>query len=301
MTSNMANIKKIVCFTTNPAAYAIRRLGEETTNNHLDYAAISVDDLTLVSDPDGKAILLNQGTALDFENTAVIVRSLGRKDRDAIPLNRTLLNYLFDHNVPILNGKMWSISSYADKLEEYHLLRQWGLPVPSPTYFFTNRKTALNFKDWQFPVVRKPRRGSHGVGVVKINDRSELEANLTDYPERYIWQHCIEADYDLRVFATKDTVIGAISRHNDKAFVNNVSAGGQAKAYDLDANTKNICLACCQKYEADIIGIDIMIDQRNQQPYILEVGQSNQFEGFEQATGVNVAAWHLKAFGLAKR
>lgn len=293
MTDRISNVFCIHTINANPIPYAVARLKEETERCGMQFIQVPADTLSVAPGPNGADWLWSNGAPLNLEHAGVIVRDLARKGQYDPALGSAVFTLLIEKNIPTLNGHSWAkTGSLKDKLTQYLVLHRAGLPIIAPTLFF-NSATALHaYPDWRWPIIRKPRTGSHGNGVIKIDSIDELAAAGGEHPEHYLWQPCIDADFDLRVFATHTKIIGAIKRQNDTSIVNNVSAGGTATPYTLTKELEEVCMATVQALEADLLGLDIIIDRSNK-PYILEIDRSNQFEGFEKATGINLAKIHI--------
>ena len=75
--------------------------------------------------------------------------------------------------------------------------------------------------------------------------------------------------------------------------VTNFSQGGSVVAGKISEKEESLALAAAKMFSLDYVGVDIMRDGYGNS-YILEVNRSCQFEGFEKATGVNVAEKIIK-------
>jgi glutathione synthase/RimK-type ligase-like ATP-grasp enzyme len=74
--------------------------------------------------------------------------------------------------------------------------------------------------------------------------------------------------------------------------ITNYDAGGIVEKFEVSEEINGLSLKACDILELDYAGIDIIFE--NNQPLILEVNPAAQFEGFENATGLNVAREILK-------
>ena len=71
-------------------------------------------------------------------------------------------------------------------------------------------------------------------------------------------------------------------------FRSNFSLGGAVESWDLNEEEKNLAEKVARICGLDYGGVDIMKDEEGRN-YILEVNRQCQFQGFEKATGINVA------------
>lgn len=294
MAESFSTVICIHTVNTNPIPYAVARLREEIEKAGKRFVAVLADDIVIAPNEAGIDQLWVNTAPLDVSDAAVIIRDLTRQGRYDPGLGVALFRLFTQQNIPVLNGASWQkTGSLKDKLTQYLLLHDVGLPVVTPTLFFNNKENLLSYPDWSWPIIRKPRTGSHGDGIIKVDSHAALATAATNNPEQFIWQPYIDANFDLRIFTTKTEVIGAIKRQNDKAVVNNVSAGGTASPFTVTDKLQKLCLLAARALDADLLGLDIIIDRTSHKPFILELDRSNQFEGFEKATGVNMARWHL--------
>lgn len=294
MAESFSTVICIHTVNTNPIPYAVARLREETEKAGKRFVAVLADDIVIAPNSAGTDQLWHNGVPLDLSDAAVIIRDLTRQGRYDPGLGVAMFRLFTQQSIPVFNGASWQkTGSLKDKLTQYLFLHNAGLPVIAPTLFFNNTKNLLSYPNWMWPIIRKPRTGSHGDGIIKVDSLDALAAAATDNPEQFIWQPYIDADFDLRIFTTQTEVIGAIKRQNDATVVNNVSAGGTASVFTVTDELQKLCLHAARALNADLLGLDIIIDRSTQKPYILELDRSNQFEGFEKATGINLAKWHL--------
>lgn len=291
----------LAIFARYPLAYAGNRLRDEAKKAQLTAELFLYRDIaTTISD--SKVELTVQGEIQ--EPRAVIFRSPGNDSgfRQQLVSAREVLTSRGSY---ILNNSILSHQNKVNsKLMQHLAFAQYGIPHVM-TKNFGSRKEALEwFKEYAKPVVVKPIFGSHGDHVTRIDAIDALRKHLEAVHVReQLFQEVLTAGEDVRVIVLNGKPLGAMKRIPKKhAFVSNFSAGGSVEAYDLSADQEAYQLATkiAKDFGFEYVGIDLMRD--NQGKWVcLETNSACQFEGFEKATGVNVAkavieyvSFHLK-------
>lgn len=154
-----------------------------------------------------------------------------------------------------------------------------------------------------FPLVIKNNQGSLGQLVARVECIEDVKEFIektvknklspVTSPFRYysfILQEFIaeSAGTDYRVLCLEDEIIGGIKRTSQtEDFRANVSLGGRAEAFDVPADLALICKKIMKKGKLFYAGLDFIKSKRGW--LAVEVNTSAQFQGFEAATGINVA------------
>ncbi len=283
-------MKRVLFFTSNRSSYALKRYEEESKKRKYKFEIIEYQHLSLEFNKKLSFKYLNK--KIDFnKNDIAILRGTSRFGVDD---DNVLLNILANH-ISILKIKSPNLNSFLsypnmdDKLFQYYVLLQNNFPVIAPTYYLNSSRVLFNrIRDIKYPLVLKPRNGSHGNNIHKIENKEEFfEMEYYYSVKKSLIQKCILNDFDLRIICTPNKLIGAMKRSARRGnFVNNYSAGGSVENYNLkDAKIIRDCLCMCKLFECDYMGIDLIL--REGKYYILEVTRFCQFEGFEKATSVN--------------
>ena len=66
------------------------------------------------------------------------------------------------------------------------------------------------------------------------------------------------------------------------------SLGGMAQKAVLPDRILKMAVKAASVCEIEVAGVDVILDKKSGQSFILEVNRSPQFEGFMKATGINV-------------
>lgn len=147
-----------------------------------------------------------------------------------------------------------------------------------------------------FPMVVKTSYGSLGNGVHLVHGMHELQ----EISEKFLYlphlyQKFIDSSegQDIRIIVIGGKAVGAIKRQAQAGeFRSNVELGG--KAVKIEPPPKYIALAekAAQTLELDYCGVDLLETEKG--PIVCEVNSNAFFEGFERATGLNIARFYAK-------
>lgn len=165
-----------------------------------------------------------------------------------------------------------------------------------PTHTFPSREAleyALTQGILQYPFIEKPDIGNRGRGVRVIHSKKDLSSDPDHYRTR-IYQKFIRNNGDYRVLVVGGKALGVMKRTApENSLINNISQGGTG---EMVTDTELHNFLCT---EAEMIarhlslllcGIDIIQDEETGAFYFLESNSIPEWQGFQKATGVNVAS-----------
>lgn len=146
-------------------------------------------------------------------------------------------------------------------------------------------------REFSFPMVLKKSSGSQGKGVMLLRDSDHLNdvADMIDTSKPLILQEFISKSHgrDIRVIVVGGKAIGGMMRVAKKGFKSNFHQGGYVKPVKLSPAMEWLAIESTRLIGLDVGGVDILID--NDTYKICEINASPGFQGFELATGINVA------------
>jgi len=143
------------------------------------------------------------------------------------------------------------------------------------------------------PCVIKLLSGTHGIGVILVNDRITAESILESYvkmKQRFIVQEFISeaSGSDIRVLVIGGEVVAAMRRTARQGeFRSNLHRGGNSENIELSKEEQETALAAVKALGLEVAGVDMLQSKRG--PLILEVNASPGLEGIETTTGIDVA------------
>ncbi len=282
----MAKIDLLI-FTGHPKAYAIKRLFEEAKRLGLKSEVVYYGDLDF-SVKTGKVEVILKGQRLPVPEIAIF-RTPGLHAK--FGPQKGFLRRLFVHQgVRVLNQERFLSRERTDKINQYFKMAEANLPIV-PSRIFGSAKELEKITD--YPVIIKHLGGSQGRNVFKVGSLDEAQRIFTEtqHVSDFLVQPFLPGGKDIRVIVLGGRALGAMRRVAQRGeFLTNFSVGGRVENYDLseDPEAKALAEKVANLFKVDYTGVDLMKDDQGNW-LILEINNSAQFEGFEKATGINVA------------
>ncbi|MEE4545852.1 RimK family alpha-L-glutamate ligase [Streptomyces sp. V4-01] len=184
----------------------------------------------------------------------------------------------------------------GNKWSTYLRLRQYGIPTPA-TLLAPTPETGLEAIDMiGYPAVIKPLSSSWGNRVSLITDRYAADAVLehcaalpSAASRTVIVQEAVRpGSPDLRGIVVDGVCLGVIVRSSSD-WRNNVARGATVEPYPPNEEVRRLCVRAAAAVGATIAGVDL-VERADGGWTVLEVNSRVEFQGFERATGVDVAA-----------
>lgn len=201
-----------------------------------------------------------------------------------------------------------TLPQVTDKFfQQSYLKKKAPFIDPIPSFKFES-KTALlcAIQDGiiTYPFIQKPLRGAKGKGIHLITNSNDIES-YCQVTNSFIYQPYIKNRGDYRALILGGKMLGVIRRQSvDGNFLNNISQGGVATNIDdptLLKNIERIATTAACVFELTFCGVDI-IEDLDGKLFFLEINTVPQWQGFQSATGVNVARELIRfCLSMAKR
>lgn len=190
------------------------------------------------------------------------------------PERNTVADYCRHKHIVFINSDT-ATSQKISKLAQYMTFAFAGVPFPKSVYAHTTHLADAAEKSLSYPIVVKSILAKSGNDNYLIASRQELDKLLASRPDvKFIAQEAIPNRGDYRVIVLGDNVscvYQRVAREGDHR--NNVSQGGDKRYLnvdDVDDAIKRSAIAAAQSVDRDICGVDVMIDERNGAPLVLE-------------------------------
>ena len=161
-----------------------------------------------------------------------------------------------------------------------------------------------------FPMILKGSAGHRGSNVYKMERMKDLSAlakrlgpGEAEEGRKYMLQEFIINDGDYRILVLGRKVLGAIKRQRTTAdeFRNNYAVGATTEAAQLPDAVLQLAVRAAETCGMLFAGVDVVFrDDDLTQPLIFEVNAGPQFEGFTQATGIDVPTELVKFLATLK-
>jgi RimK family alpha-L-glutamate ligase len=282
----------LTVFTGGNKAYAPKRLSREAKKAGIKMRVLLYRYLSIKITQD-KLKVTYKGKLLS-PSKGVFLRGLG-EDSVYNPIKYYLVYWYELHGGRVLNGDSFIKWPSLDKTIQYLELYKEKFPIVE-SRVFGSKETPISWgKNISFPVIVKNNTGSCGTEVYKITSKKKLEKLVSTFTLRsvksYLFQDFLKGAEDLRVIVVNKKVVGAMKRIAQKRkFLTNFSQGGIIKFYDIgqDKEARELALKVARIFNLDYCGVDLMKDKEGHW-VVIEVNRACQFQGFEKATGINVA------------
>lgn len=181
-----------------------------------------------------------------------------------------------------------------DKLSCLQLLSAAKVKVPKTIYannqyFLKEMADKLN----DFPKILKLISGTHGLGVIKLNDQKTMESMMEAFigvKQKALLQEFIaeSSGVDIRAFVVDGEVVASMKRQAQEGeFRSNLHRGATAEIIELTEEERNTALKSTEIMGLKVAGVDML--RSNRGPLVLEVNASPGLEGIESTTQIDVA------------
>jgi ribosomal protein S6--L-glutamate ligase len=181
-----------------------------------------------------------------------------------------------------------------DKMSCLQILSSHGIPIPK-TLYINNQMFLRSISDKidQFPKILKLLSGTHGIGVIKIDDYNILESMMEammGVGQKVLLQEFIKesSGVDIRAFVVDGKVVASMMRQAQEGeFRSNLHRGASAISIELSDLEADTAVASAEAMGLKVAGVDMLRSKSG--PLVLEVNASPGLEGIEKSTGVDVA------------
>ena len=251
--------------------------------------------------------------SLSPTNTIIVPRRTVLKNIES----RDFLTELQNDSFFVLNT-LEAIDNCEDKFITYKKLKAAGVPTPKTAVVTSSSMSKLDDKvsavGGSFPLIIKITKGTQGIGVAQVDSmislKSILQAIFALVPKADILvQEKINSDYDLRVHVLYKgfermtpgienfEIIGCMQRNQlEGDFRSNYSLGSTAEKGHLSAEQEKIAKQAAKATGCRWAGVDLIMDSRTKQSYVIEVNSSPGTKGITTAAGDDVVGKLMDMF-----
>lgn len=201
-----------------------------------------------------------------------------------------IIDYINKHNKHILNEKVSTKMLFYDKLFQHYLLSQNNVPIVDSSLYTGHQFPESLFKTLKKPFVVKKIEGSRGMQVHQVRYKKDIAHLIDKYGQGNILvQKYFHNIKDYRVIVINNKVIGGIERiAKTGEFRANVALGATTKAVQVSKPMQKLAIQAAKVFNAEFAGVDVA--EHKGKYVVLEVNIFPMFEGFQQATNINVPA-----------
>lgn len=278
---------KIVLFTRNVNLYSHKRLKEAAKQR--GHTIHGIDHMKcLVDVSSGGCRLLYKGRPLlDYD------AAIPRIGASVTYYGTTVVRQMETMGVFTLNPSAAILKS-RDKLRSLQLLGEQGIGLPRTIFTHRNDYPGEEIELLGgAPVVLKLTEGTHGVGVMLLENDNTAEAVMEAFGG--VESHIILQEYikeargeDVRCLVVGNTVVAAMLRKGKEGdFRSNLHQGGRAELVKISDEEVSTALSAARAMGLEMCGVDLLRSKRG--PIVMEVNSSPGLKGIEKATGIDVA------------
>lgn len=222
----------------------------------------------------------------------VVIRHIGKMAVEAHAITQYCEFYNIKYTDQYLNRLLLD-----NKISTEFLL--WFNGVKNHPHSFYGDLTELKrrFAELGDKAILKDNQGSKGRLNFFVTSVDQIQQIHDQYPGvRFVLQEFIPNDGDLRVLILNDRPALVISRQSDgSSHLNNTSQGGKATILPLESIAPEIIelsLQAAQITKLQVAGVDVVLDKRNGDIYLLEVNNAPQVSSgsFTEEKAVQYAA-----------
>ena len=246
-------------------------------------------------------------------NTIIVPRRTVLKNIES----RDFLTELQNDGFFVLNT-LDAIDNCEDKFITYKKLKAAGVPTPRTAVVTSSSMNKLDDKinsvGGNFPLIIKITKGTQGIGVAQVDSKISLKSVLQAFfamtPKADILlQEKINSDYDLRIHVLYKgfermtpgienfEIIGCMKRNQlEGDFRSNYSLGSTAEKGTLTSEQEKIAKQACKATGCRWAGVDMIMDSRTKQSYVIEVNSSPGTKGITTAAGDDVVGTLMDMF-----
>lgn len=292
--------KRVVMFTSklgkDQHTNTIQNFIDILKGQKIDYYVAYTDDSYLVKD-DGKLKIYNvddkDGFEINSKDTLIINRASVAYQTSSLDI----ISQLEKNHFYCINNRE-CLEVCGDKFRTYVKLSDLNISTPKTSMVRNEEsiKHAHEYVGGKFPVILKTITGTQGKGVFIAESWKNLLSVLQtvwslNSETEIIMQEFIESDGDYRIHVLNDDVIAVMKRKAGKdEFRANYHLGGSVEGIDdISDEIKSLAIKAAKAVGAVWAGVDIIVNRKTNEAYVLEVNSSPGTEGIEKATNINVS------------
>lgn len=287
---------RIIILSRGVHLYSTQSLIEAARGRGHETKVVDLTRLSFVIEPGG-AKILHEGVPLKPADAILprIGSSVTQLGASAIRQFELVGVYSLLKSAALLNSR--------DKLRCMQKLSSENIPIPKTIWLGNEQEPEEVVEQLGgFPVIVKLLEGTHGTGVLLIDNIVTLRSIMDLFQkkrERVILQEFIEESKgaDFRAFVVGDKVVAAMKRQaSEGEFRSNLHRGATATPLQLTKEEEELAVRASRCLNLEVSGVDILRSDKG--PLIMEINASPGLEGIETSTGVDIAfqiITHLEA------
>lgn len=299
-------VKVVLLSNISEESKTVPSIKAECERRGIKFCVINIDKAKLTKADDGETFTIYDNESkmkISSDDTAILTRRGVVKNT----YTRDLVDQLETANFFVVNT-LESIIACENKYVTSKILMDAGITVPRMALIENEDSIddAVKTIGGQFPIVLKMLSGSQGIGVSIVDSIGSLKSVMqtiwkANSSVELLIQEKIESDYDLRIHVltrkfnsptpdeTDSILLGYMRRNRvKKDFRTNYSLGGSVQKTKITPEQEEMAIESAKAIGCSWCGVDIIVDKKTGENYVLEVNASPGTEGLKKATGVDV-------------
>ena len=288
---------RFIIFAENEKAHRVHRFRQEAKQRNIPFLLVNTS----------KMLIAEKHVFIDGEKEPLEITS----DDTLWFVSNSKINHYLIKRFSAVASFVWPTAEmidFADKFYGNSFFSSIGIPTPKTVLVNVNSLEMTERYLGKVPWVMKKNISSGGEHVGLVHSREEMELFAGNVLSKKISKSLVprgnrafllqefiaeSAGEDFRVICIGGKAVGCIKRSSNNDFRANVSLGGTPSACELDAEMVALSESIAEKGKLFYAGIDFI---KGKHGYLaIEINTSAQFEGFEAATGENIAGKILDA------
>lgn len=272
--------------------YTARRIREAAEAQGVGLTVAEIFDLTFVAAGPRTGLFMGAADVLAAYD-ALIMRTF----HPYIAEGLTVARLFREAGRAVVDESLTSEGYAISKMHDTLVLARAGLPVPRTWQIFDPAAVETLAAEIGYPVILKGVQGSHGTQVHIAHDAGGLRRRLWTRPAGELTlQEYLPADEDYRVITVGYRALPVLvsRRPAPGDFRTNFAAGGEfrVRTFEEFPALRELGERAARALRREFAAVDIRY--RGDAPLILEVNRRPDFEGFEGASGYDVAGALLR-------
>lgn len=251
--------------------------------NRIEVKFLDQSALTLVIKGGGVMLLDDEMKPVSFD---------GMINWEPYPVFEELEGVCQALDIPFINS-VEAVRTARNKMLTTLKLHEHGLPQPDTLYHAGFQMSGAVIEQFGLPVVIKPKTGTQGRGIQKIDSPAKLQ-QITEARFRkaglYMQRFITSEGWDLRIVVVGSQVLGAVKRTAATGeWMTPVMHGGKADVYPVDKPLERLSLLAAKALGLHFAGIDVIVSKSDGNYRILEVNAVPGLRVFQETTGISIA------------
>lgn len=221
----------------------------------------------------------------------LLTRAMPAGSLQQIIFRMDVLLKLEQQGVRIVNPPR-AIEMAVDKYLALTRLQAAQIPIPPTAVSQTAKQALEQFERLGSDIVLKPLFGSMGRGLERVTSINEARKRFEELESigEVIYQQVFvpHNDFDLRLLVIGEKVF-SMKRINRDHWVSNLAQGGIGVAHQATEAELNLARRAAAAVSTQFAGVDLVIDQRTGQPYVLEVNSAPSWKGISAVLRIDIA------------